>query len=578
MKQVKTGTGDRLSMLEMFRFYRKVKLPWLMLILVAGLSILNKQAMLWIVPYTSRIMTGAIEEHGFLAGYIGFTLLAALIEAAQGAVNELTAQMTYRNVRRTVWNRLLHMPLSGIGGRDSQGMVSRITQDTTGSYAVIAAFIQLFSVVYGIVSAFQRMFITYKSLALIMLSGIPITLFSTWILGRMQYRITTIENDSLAKITGFFAERLPNVMRIKTARMEDEEYLKGVEANQERYRAEIRRERIFILSGPIGSMAQYINEIILLVMAASMVRAGSMKMYQMTNLYNYYLLFMSNAFMISAVWQAVKTSHGASASIARIVNAPEEDLTGGEKVGDPQADIRADHIEFSYDGETRVLDGADFTIPAGKITAIVGENGCGKSTLIRLLERFEKENAGSFSLGGRNLNSLNLRDWREQIGYLFQGNQIIQGTIRENITYGVHRDFTEEEFLEAVRQARAYDFILSREEGFDTQISRFDTRCSGGEMQRIAIARVILKKPQILIMDEATSGIDVVSEQEVLEALMNLMKDRTVIMVTHDINLIRRADNVIVISGGRVEESGSYDHVAENSPLLQEFIEKGGGL
>lgn len=576
MKRVKTKSEDKLSLLEMLKLYKKVKLPWLMLLLVFGISILNKQAMVWIVPYTSKIMTGAIEEHGFLVGFVGFTLLAALIEALSGAINELTGQMTQRNVRHTVWSRLLRMPLSKISGKDGQSLVSRITQDTTGSYAVIAALIQLFSVIYGIWSAFHQMFITYKSLALIMLSGIPITLLSSWVLGKMQYKMTTIENNSLAKITNFFAERLPNVLRIKTARMEDSEYENGVRANQERYKAQIRRERIFIVSAPLGSLAQYINEIVLLLVASSMVRSGSMKMYQMTNLYNYYLLFMSNAFMISAVWQSVKTSHGASATIAQIVNAPEEELDSGEAVGEAQADITAKGLSFSYDGEKKVLDGVDFTIPAGKITAIVGENGCGKSTMIKLLERFEQENAGSLSLGDRDLNGLRLAEWRERIGYLFQGNQIVQGTIRENIAYGVHRDFSEEELIEAAKQAKAYDFILAKEEGFDTQISRFDTKCSGGEMQRIAIARVLLKRPQILIMDEATSGIDVVSEQEVMEALMNLMQGKTVIMVSHDIHLIRKADNLIVLKNGKVEASGDYDHVAQNSPLLREFIEKGG--
>ena len=576
MKRVKTKPEDKLSLLEMLKLYKKVKLPWLMLILVFGVSILNKQAMVWIVPYTSKIMTGAIEEHGFLAGYVGFTLLAALIEALTGAANELTGQMTQRNVRHTVWSRLLRMPLSKISGKDGQSLVSRITQDTTGSYAVIAALIQLVSVIYGIWSAFHQMFITYKSLALIMLTGIPMTLLSSWVLGKMQYKMTTIENNSLARITNFFAERLPNVLRIKTARMEDAEYENGVRANQERYKAEVRRERIFIVSTPLGTLAQYINEIVLLLVASSMVRSGGMKLYQMTNLYNYYLLFMSNALMISAVWQAVKTSHGASASIAKIVNAPEEDLESGEAVGEAQADLRAKGLSFSYDGETKVLDGVDFTIPAGKITAIVGENGYGKSTMIKLLERFEQENAGSLSLGERNLNELRLGDWREKIGYLFQGNQIVQGTIRENIAYGVHRDFTEEELIEAAEQAKAYDFILCKEEGFDTQISRFDTKCSGGEMQCIAIARVLLKRPQILIMDEATSGIDVVSEQEVLEALMNLMQDKTVIMVSHDIHLIQKADNLIVLKNGKVEASGNYESVAQSSPLLREFIEKGG--
>ena len=295
MKQKKKHrpTDETLSWKELLRLYRKIRIPWGMLILVGGFSLLIKQAQLWLVPYTSKIMTGAITEHGFIAGFVGFTLLYTLVEALQGGINELTGQITQRNVRHTVWNRILRLPMSYFGDQDRQGLVSRVTQDTTGTYAAIAAMIQLISVVYGTVTAFQKMYIAYRSLALIMLSGIPITIFSTWLLGKMQYKISYINNTAISKMTNFFAERLPGIMRIKTAGTEDEEYRKGVQANEERYRAELRQERIFIFTGPIGSMAQYFNQIVLLLVASALVRAGTMKMHQLVNLYNYYLLFMS---------------------------------------------------------------------------------------------------------------------------------------------------------------------------------------------------------------------------------------------------------------------------------------------
>lgn len=576
MKKTKKKAEEKLSFKELLQLYKKVKLPWVRLIFVGLLTILYRQTMVWLVPYTSKIQMGLITEHGFLPGFLFFTLFYNFVDEIQGGFNELTGQATARNVRHTVWGKILHLPLSKVTGRDSQGLASRITKDTTGVYAAVAAVIQLISVIYGIVSAYRQMYVTYKSLALIMLSAIPITLLTAWILGKMQYRIEYITNTSLAKITNFFAERLPNLLRIKTTRMEDAEYQKGVQASQARYKAEVKQERIFILTGPIGMISQYLNEIVLLIVATALVRAGTMKQYQLVNLYNYFILFMSNTFMISAVWQSVKHAHGSSVTIAKLINADDEDLSSGEPVGEEPADITAEELRFSYDGETRVLDGVSFTIPAGKVTAVVGENGCGKSTLIKLLERFDREQSGVLRLGDRDLNDVNLRDWREHVGYLFQGNQIIQGTIRENIAYGVHREFTEEELIEAAKQACAYDFIMGKEEGFETQISRFDNKVSGGEMQRIAIARILLKQPKLLIMDEATSGIDVVSEKEVLEALMNLMRGRTVIMVSHDIQLIRRADNLIVLNGGKVEASGSYASVAEASPLMQKFIAEGG--
>lgn len=579
-KKQKKATTDlnssKLSFRQMLRLYRQIKIPWIPLILTGAAAVLMKQINVWVVPYTTRLQGGDITGTDFLVGYIGLTLLANVWEGIQGGIQDLTSQMTARNVRNTVWGKLLHLPMSWYDNVEPQGLVSRVTKDTEGIFAALSVLVQMIAVGWGIYSAFHQMFKIYKSLALIMLTGIPMTMLSAWIVGKVKYKMINIENNSMAKITNFFAERLPNVMRIKTAGMEAKEYDNGVQANQERYRAQIRYEILFITSSPLDSLAQYINQAILLLVASALVRQGVMRHGQMLNLYNYFITFMGNAILISAVWQGIKQAHGAATTIAKIADATPEDLESGMPLETPDTDLRFCDVRFAYNADRQILKGASFTIPKGKVTALIGENGCGKSTLIKLLERFNHEQDGKILVGDKNLDEYKLSDWREKVGYLFQGNQIIKGTIRENIAYGVHREFTDEELYEAARQAKAYDFIIEKDEGFDTEISRFDNKCSGGEMQRIAIARILLKRPEILIMDEATSGIDVVSEQEVMDALMNLMAGKTVVMVTHDANLIKKADNIVVLKNGEVEASGTFKDVMQTSRLMREFIEKGG--
>ena len=568
--------SSKLSFRQMLRLYRQIKIPWIPLILTGAAAILLKQLNVWAVPYTTLLQGGDITGSDFLFGYIGITLAVSIGEVLQGGIQDLTSQMTARNVRNTIWGKLLHLPMSWYDDVEPQGLVSRITKDTEGIFAALSVLVQMLAVGWGLYSAFAQMFKIYKSLALIMLTGIPMTILAAWIVGKIKYKMVNIENNSMARITNFFAERLPNVIRIKTAGMEAKEYENGVQANRERYRAQIRWEVLFIFSSPMDSLAQYVNQAILLLVASALVRQGVMRHAQMLNLYNYFLTFMGNAILISAVWQGLKLAHGSATTIAKIADAPAEDLDSGMPLEDPDTDLRFCDIRFAYNADRQILNGASFVIPKGKVTALVGENGCGKSTLIKLLERFNREQNGSILVGDRNLDEYRLSDWREKVGYLFQGNQIIKGTIRENIAYGVHREFTDEELFEAARQAKAYDFIMDKDEGFDTEISRFDNKCSGGEMQRIAIARILLKRPEILIMDEATSGIDVVSEQEVMDALMNLMEGKTVLMVSHDANLIRKADNIVVLKNGAVEASGTFEQVLEKSPLLKVFIEKGG--
>ncbi len=562
---------EKLSFKELIRFYRKINIPWVCIIVTALLGSLVAEAENWLVPYQSKIMTGDITGSDFLSGFVIFTLIYTLIEALQGSVNELGSAVATRNVSNKVWSKLVNLPMSFFKG-DQQSLVSRITQDTTGVYGAVTSLVQLWTVLYGLYTTFKRMYAVYDTLALIMLTSIPITLLASWAIGKLNYKMIVVQNKSLADLTNFFGERLPNLFHIKTSDMEDEEYLKGVEANERRYQQEMKAERLFMAAYPLSSVGMYINEIILLVVASAMVRAGSMKMYQLVSLYNYALLFLGYAALLSGVWQAVKQSHGASILIAKMVEAEDEDLLSGKELSKTPEDIKFENVSFSYDNDNQVLKDVSFTIPKGKKTVIVGENGSGKSTIVKLLESFEKPESGQIRVGSDNLDGLNLADWRNELGYLFQGEQLVKGSIAENIGYGCPYEYSREEVEEASKKAEAYDFIVEKEEGFDTQISRFDAKVSGGQMQRIAIARALLKNPAYLIMDEAASSIDTVNAREIMANIDEQMADKTLIVISHDMKMIEEGDHIIVLNQGVVEAEGSYDEVYANSDLMQKFV------
>ena len=237
-----------------------------------------------------------------------------------------------------------------------------------------------------------------------------------------------------------------------------------------------------------------------------------------------------------------------------------------------QQDIIFNNVSFGYTEEKLVLKNASFHLPKGKITAIVGENGSGKSTITRLLERFDVPVSGEIRIGDNSLDEIDCVKWRNSLGYVFQGNQMVQGTVRENLTYGIMRDYTEDELIKAAKDAEAYDFIMEKEKQFDTPLRVFDSEFSGGQLQRLAIARVFMKNPDYLIMDEATSGVDMVKEKHIIDCMKEKMRDKTVIIISHNMDIVKCADHIVMIGNGEVEAEGTVDEVAASSTAFKAFL------
>ena len=573
IKKNKKESDYYTSWRALFKFYRKVKIPWLWTLSLIFIAFGSRKIAVLVVPYSSAIMTGEITKHGFVAGYILMIGASGMMEAVHGFVAGIGNLKTSRNVRSKVWRKMIHLPMSHYDKEEPQKLVSRVTRDADGSFAALASVVQFGSVIYGVALPFLQMKKIYANLAYVMLSCIPIFMISTMIVGKMQYKMEFIINKAYSSMTNFFGERMPNILHIKINNMEDIEYINGVKMSNEKFKADVRNKILLVFQGPIGSSAQYINQIILLVVASALVRNGIMKMPQLVNLYNYFSILMMNAYMIIGTWQNIKSSHGACAKIAQLVDMEDENFDGKISMNQQIEDITFENVSYTYYNGKNVLKDVSFVIPKGKVTVIMGENGSGKSTITKLLERFNEITSGEIKLGNDNIRDIKLREWRNSIGYLSQEDQVVKGSIRDNITYGLDREYTEEELINAAKLANAYDFIISKEEGFDTEISKFEGKCSGGQLQRLAIARIIMKNPQYLIMDEATSGIDVVYEAEILESLNKVMRGKTVIMISHNMHLISKADNIVVLNNGVIECSGSKEEVTKNSDTFGRFIE-----
>ncbi|MEA4912297.1 MAG: ABC transporter ATP-binding protein, partial [Oscillospiraceae bacterium] len=240
------------------------------------------------------------------------------------------------------------------------------------------------------------------------------------------------------------------------------------------------------------------------------------------------------------------------------------DLTGG--------DIEFSHVAFSYSPEVPVLRDVDFTVPNGKMAAIVGRSGAGKSTVVQLIPRLYDVTGGSVRIAGADVRDFELKYLRERVGVVSQDSYLFNGTIRENLLYA-KEDATEAELIAACRTASIHDFIAAQPAGYDTVVGNRGLTLSGGEKQRISIARVVLRDPDILILDEATSSLDSISESAIQQALDTLMKGRTSIVIAHRLSTILAADEILVVDGGVIAERGSHDALLAAGGIYKELYE-----
>ena len=228
--------------------------------------------------------------------------------------------------------------------------------------------------------------------------------------------------------------------------------------------------------------------------------------------------------------------------------------------------IRFDEVSFDYNKDRKILDKVSFEIPHGHKVAVVGPSGGGKSTLARLLFRFYEVDSGSISIDGQNINGVTQTSLRDNIGIVPQDTVLFNYTIDHNIRYA-SLDATDEEVQQAAKHANIHDFIASLPDGYQTIVGERGLKLSGGEKQRIAIARVILKNPKILVFDEATSSLDSHSEQVILEALKEVAEKHTTLVIAHRLSTIIDADNIIVLDKGRIVEEGSHQQLLEKDGL-----------
>lgn len=559
---------------EFFGLIFKTKLPWHWYIFALIASILSTTAGLAMPAYTSKIMGGSIFEIDTILKYIGLSALAFGLASVSALFYSISDPASRRNIQRTIWTKIIRMPMRQYNKQPSQKLISRVTVDTGFIDTVIVDFSALLVSTYGLLGSFAIMYNMNAKLTLALLPVIPYIFIITIVSGHFTQKTQSKVQGQFSGVTALFAEKLPRIRLVKSFGKEYEEIEKGSKALLDHYEAEKKRAFVDLFAEPLRSSTQAVIQGTTLIYGSYLVSTGEMKVSQIIAFFMYVAYIHNSVLKYSLFWNNLKQAKGASDKIASILNSESEDLkrkwdfaSSFKKTG-----LTFEKVSFNY-GEKTVLSNVSFTIPKGKFTAIVGPSGGGKSTIFNLIERFYEPKVGRILLDQTPVEEVHLDDWRQSLSYVSQSSPLLSGSIRDNITYGIDREVSDEEVRVAAQMADALEFIEEFPNGFETEVGEFGSKLSGGQRQRIAIARAFIKDPQILLLDEATASLDARSEDAIEKSIKQLMIDRTTVMIAHDLNIVKDADQIIVICDGKVSGSGTHEELLETCPIYKNLVD-----
>ena len=483
-----------------------------------------------------------------------------------------------KNLRKAIFKKIQTISFENIDSFSSGGLVTRMMTDVTNvqnSYQMVIRICVRapLNLIFAIVASY----LINPQMAMIF---VGITLFLGLVLGvitKIVYPLFTKVFEAYDNLNNSIQENITNMRVVKSYVKEEEETVKFKKASRLIYNMFMKAIRIVILSSPAMMLSLYASFILISWIGAQLIVAGSFTTGELTSMFAYVMTILMSLMMFMMIFVMLSIS---MASVERInevlgtestIVSPENGLT---EVAD--GSITFDHVNFAYTDENgdkaHVLSDINLSIRSGEVIGILGGTGSGKSSLVQLIPRLYDVESGSVKVAGQDVRNYDLDHLRKQVAMVLQTNVLFSGTIKENMRWG-NKDATDEEIVEACKIAQADEFIQNFKDGYDTMIERGGANVSGGQRQRLCIARALLMNPKILILDDSTSAVDTKTDSLIRQGLASSLKDTTKIIIGQRISSIQDADRIVVMNDGKIDAIGTHQELIETNAIYREVYD-----
>ena len=569
----------RTTFIRLLGFLRPYK--WSMLVSV--LLAVGQQAAGLIGVFLTGSVAAALVSHRrhelpwLVAAILGLGVIRAAMMSGRRLIAGKQALYVEMDIRTAVYAKLVRLSFGFYDRHQTGQLMSRATVDLQGVRFFLGyGLIFFFQHVFTILGVGIFVFLISWKLALIAIAISPALIAVAYRYSHVSHPLLRDVQQKMADVATVAEENIVGVHVVKAFAQEEEQQRKFERSSEEVFELSVKanRQRAFYI--PILSFLPLLAQAAILLVGGRMVASGSLSVASFVR-FNLFLAMLIMPLRALGMW--IGQAQRATASgerIFQVIDEPEEiqDAPDARALAPGPGRVTFTHATFGYDSERPVLHDIDLELAPGKVVALIGHTGSGKTTLASLVPRFYDVQTGSVSVDGQDVRSITLASLRREIGVIAQDPFLFSATVRENIAFG-RPEATDDEVQRAAELAQAHEFIVALPDGYDTVIGERGITLSGGQRQRVAIARALLVDPRILILDDATASVDATTESKIRDGLREAMRGRTTIIIAHRLSTIALADEIVVLEDGRIVARGRHDDLATTNEVYREIYEHG---